>query len=105
MNRWAEQWQMKFNISKCVHMELGKPQPKEHLYIDGSIIPEASEMKYLGVLLNSNITWSNHITLACSKGNKQLGMLKRCLKGASEKTKILLFNGVVRPILEYVSPV
>jgi len=46
-----------------------------------------------------------HINKICSKANQQLGMLKRSLNCASETTKLILFNGIVRPVLEYASQV
>ena len=39
------------------------------------------------------------------KANRTLFMLQRSLRGASSKTKILAFNTVVRPLLDYASPV
>ena len=31
--------------------------------------------KYLGVVINSNLTWSDHISKLCSKAKQQLGLL------------------------------
>jgi len=39
------------------------------------------------------------------KGNKLLAMIGRCLFSASTDTKMIAFNTVVRPVLEYASQV
>ena len=60
---------------------------------------------YLGVNISSNLTWNHHIKTTAAKANKTLGFVKRNLKGASKKAKILAYQTLVRPKLEYCSTV
>lgn len=108
LERWALDWGMTFNPSKCVHMQLGggsEDYCRPSLMLNGIKIPKADIIKYLGLYINSSLKWSDQITYVCKKANKTLGMLRRCLNYASPKTAILAFNTVVRPILEYASQV
>ena len=60
---------------------------------------------YLGVTISSNLTWNHHIKTTAAKANKTSGFVKRNLKGASKKAKILAYQTLVGPKLEYCSTV
>jgi hypothetical protein len=80
-------------------------EPSFKLELNGEQIPSSDSMKYLGLTFQSNIKWSTHITNIVKKSNRTLGMLRRCLSGASSRLKLIAFNTVTRPILEYASQV
>ena len=104
--KWSDTWHMKFNPNKCEHMTLTtKSRTKTDLKLNGVTISKTDSLKYLGVSIHSSLKWSNHVTIIEKKANKTLGMLRRCLNGASSKTQLLAFNTVVRPILEYACQV
>lgn len=102
---WSLKWGMTFNASKCVHMQLGKDRPSFTLYMNGSAIPQSNSVKYLGVYIQSDLKWHHHTLEITKKSNKALGLITRCLFNASSDTKMISFNTIVRPILEYASPV
>ena len=104
LENWSQTWCMPFNANKCTHIELGKETPSIELFMHGQKIPQSNRLKYLGLTITWNTKWTEHISNITKKANKTLGMLRRCLKGAPEKLKIISFNTVVRPILEYASP-
>ena len=60
---------------------------------------------YLGVELSSDLTWAAHINKTCKKANKSLAFLRRNLKIKDPKIKEMAYKGLVRPVLEYCSPV
>jgi len=105
LGKWAEEWGMTFNASKCVHIKVGNDIPTFTLFLNGTEIPKSSSLKYLGITIQSNMKFDQHILNITKKANKNLGMLRRCLQGAPETTCLLAFNTIVRPILEYASPV
>lgn len=102
---WSVMWHMPFNINKCVHMQIGRDSPECRLKLNDQAIPTASEIKYLGLTLSNDMKWRTHILNTGKKANKTLGIVRRCLDGADSKTKLLAFNSVVRPILEYATQV
>ena len=102
---WSRKWAMPFNVPKCAHMQIGKKDPDFNIYMDGKCIPVRNELKYLGLNFDKNLKWKGHITKIAKKSNKILGLLKRCLDGAPSKVKLVAFNSVVRPCMEYASPV
>ena len=76
--------------------------------LNNIIIPRANTVKYLGVLFDTRLTWSQHITETVKKGRQAIGMLYPLIsKGSrmSKHNKILLYRQVVRPMLTYGSVV
>lgn len=102
---WSTKWGMNFNPSKCMHMEVGRNLPNFKLFMNGVAIPQTSNLKYLGVFIQSDLKWHHHIQSIVNKSNKTLFMMIRCLFNTSFKTKMIAFNTVVRPVLEYASQV
>ena len=105
LQHWATQWGMTFNPEKCTHMQVGRSTPDFKLFMNGIFIPQANGLKYLGVFIQSDIKWHEHILNITKKSNKALGLIRRCLFNASISTKIVAYNTIVRPLLEYACQV
>lgn len=102
---WANDWGMQFNSKKCVHIQIGQNKPDITLVLGNDSIPQSDSLRYLGVLIDSHLKWNSHISRMVAKANRSLGMLKRCLREAPVKTKLLALKTMVIPILEYASQV
>ena len=98
---------MEFNIPKCVHLPItNKTKPRLHSYsLCGVPLSTVSSHPYLGIKLDSKLTWANHITDIASKSSKVLGMIKRTLGPCKPDVKETAYNMLVRPKLEYASPI
>ena len=100
---WSKSWLLQFNPAKCMHLRISN----KHSYIkftyclDGSIIKEVSSANYLGITIDSRLTWSDHVTRVVVKANSVLGFLQRNLKYCPPKIKASCFKSHVIPILEY----
>ena len=57
--------------------------------------------RYLGVTLDSKLSWDQHISSMTSKANFTLSFLERNLKRCPRHVKEQCFNTLVRPILDY----
>ena len=99
--------QMQFNISKCVHLPItNKTKPSSHQYsLFGHPLSKVASHSYLGVKLDSKLSWAKHITEITSKSLKVLGMVKRTLGPCKPEVKDTAYNMLVRPKLEYASPI
>jgi len=67
----------------------------------GTLIPEASSCKYLGIILCSNLRWADQINYTVKKAWKALHFTMRILKKCNSNTKSLAYMSLVHPILEY----
>ena len=55
--------------------------------------------------INRNLDWKPHIESIASKANRTLGFIRRNLKISNKSLKESAYKALVRPILEYASPV
>ena len=69
LEKWSDKWQMQFNISKCVHLpNTNKTKPNSHHYsLFGHPLSKVASHSYLGVKLDSKLSWAKHITEITSK--------------------------------------
>jgi len=64
-------------------------------------LAEEQTSKYLGVDLQSNLGWEQHIDKITKKANNMLGFLKRNLRNTSCETKTNAYISLVRSNIEY----
>ena len=62
-------------------------------------------IKYLGVTNSEDLKWNTHVSNVCTKANRTLAFLRRNLSSCPQDVKETAYMGLVRPILEYASPV
>ena len=74
LEKWSDKWQMQFNLSKCVHLPItNKTKPSSHQYsLFGHPLSKVASHTYLGVKLDSKLSWAKHITEITSKSSKSL---------------------------------
>jgi hypothetical protein len=61
--------------------------------------------KDLGVLIDQKLEFKQHVQAVVTKANRIVGMLKSAFKHLDKTSLLLLYKSLVRPILEYASPV
>ena len=54
-----------------------------------------------GVILSKDLGWGAQVTYASNKAIAVLNMLRRQLRGTTEKTRLTLYKSLICPILEY----
>ena len=59
--------------------------------------------KYLGCTFTSDLRWNDHVNNICN--NRTIGFLKRNLNIGSTTVKQNAYKALVRPLVEYASPV
>ena len=100
---WSETWLLQFNPAKCMHLRItNKHSYTKFTYcLDKFIIKEVPSVNYLGITIDSKLTWSDHVTRVVTKANSVLGFLQRNLKYCPPEIKASCFKSLVIPILEY----
>ena len=73
--------------------------------LHGHTLISVDEAKYLGITFTEDLRWNKHITNICSKANRTLGFLKRNLNISAKSVKENAYRSLVRPLVEYASPV
>lgn len=102
---WLKRWRVRVNESKCAQITFTlKNVVCPSVKINGKIVPQQDEVKYLGIHLDKKLTWATHV----DKKRKQLDiklrqlhwMLGRCT-GLSIENKLLIYKIIVKPVWTY----
>jgi hypothetical protein len=103
LGEWAVENATKINLTKSKVVCFTRVRVKEPLNytLGGTVIPEASSCKYLGIILCSNLSWSDQVNYMVKNPWKALHYTMRILKKGNSNTKSLAYASLVRPILEY----
>ena len=86
----------KTNCRKFVELNLG-------LNINGDAIDYVSEIKYLGVYLDPQLSFSSHVDYLCKKLGKKIGFFNRIASCLSQWSKMLIYNTIILPHFNYCS--
>jgi len=110
LSNWATQNTMTFNTAKCKYMRISRKKKcsisAPSFFLNGCPLEEVPTFKYLGIIISSDLSWSQHIRGICSKARKIIGMLyRRYYQYADSSTLLKLYTFLVRPHVEYAAPV
>ena len=99
-----------FNPEKCKHMLISRKRSNTlsppTFTLGMSHIETTHVYKYLGISITSNLSWSQHISLICTKAMRLLGLIYRKFYFHSNTSILLkLYVSLVRPLLEYACQV
>jgi len=74
-------------------------------YLGANKLDQVSETKGLGIYVTSNLSWSLLVTKCANKANCVLGFVRHTVEPKNPDLFSKLYKSLVRPILEYCSPV
>ncbi|XP_044582916.1 uncharacterized protein LOC123263936 [Cotesia glomerata] len=103
---WLKEHQLKINVKKTVFMMLHDVRKKYKMgsckiKISNESIVEVSETKYLGVIIDNNLTFQNHLIETGKKIAKKLNIIYRLNKSVSPWTKNTIYKAVIGPHFDY----
>ena len=95
---WSTTWQMPFNLAKCEHLTVtNKPHPSIYHYkINDYIIQKVESIKYLGLTISHDLSWSPHSIQV---------FFRRNLAHCSRDLKVKCYQTYIRPFIEYAAVV
>ena len=101
--QWFEDNYMKVNASKFQCIVFGKHDNLGTFNINGiEIVPE-SNVKLLGLHMDSKLNFSTHIAHVCVKASRQLKVLTRLSTSLDIPNKLLLYNSFMECYFNYCS--
>ena len=99
--KWSDNWKLGLNEGKCKVLHLGNYNPQLEYQMKGTILTTDTSEKDLGVTIDKELKFHQHIASAVKKASRMLGLVKAtftCLDGI---TVPRLFTAMVRPHMEY----
>ena len=105
---WLRCNELLLNNSKCEYMIVTSNRKRRHfanvqIRINNFPISRVLKCKYLGVVLNENMTWNDQIEKMKSKLTSCLYCLKRVRPYISQNTALSLYRCLIQPHFDYCS--
>ena len=96
---------MRFNASKCQVVQVtNKRNPFPAKYtIHGQVLETVNSAKYLGVQLDSKLSFNNHVDAITRKANQTRAAFSRNLCRSSQKIKEAVYTTFIRPTVEFAA--
>ena len=96
----GHQWYMVLSRKKKLTL------PSTPLLLNGQPLSHVTSIKYLGVILTNNLTWSEHVNSVCMKATRILGRIfRKYYYHVSYSSLLQLYTSLVLPHLEYASAI
>ena len=97
---------VQLNVSKCKFVIYGSSRKDAKfdnvsITVNDSILDRVDSFKYLGVTIQQNLTWSEHIDNISKKFNQRLGLIRRIKFLLPKQARLTLYNSLVLPLLDY----
>lgn len=109
---WCKLWLLQVNASKCetilFYVKKRKHSINFNLKFDNEDVKQVKSAKYLGIYLDSKLTWKTHLDETCKKAYGRLGILYPLLNPRSTiqpSTALHIYKATILPIMTYASPV
>lgn len=103
--KWCNDWQMTINFDKTVFMKISRKRSNLHFQYSARniLLAEVEHIKYLGIWISNDLRWTKHINTVCNSANQKLFFLRRALRLTTPEVRLLAFNAIVQPVLDYAS--
>ncbi|KAL9951294.1 hypothetical protein ACROYT_G043933 [Oculina patagonica] len=104
--QWLHEHKLTLNVSKSKFMLIGGPKKLTYfsevaLSINDRRLDRVNSFKYLGVIINENLTWTDHIENLRSKVLQRLGLLRRIKCSLPRDIRELFVKSTIIPLLDY----
>ena len=101
---WSDRWLLKFHPDKCTSLSINKRQDAEAQYKLGDhTFSVADKEKDIGVIIDKDLTFSDHMNEKINKANWIIGLIRRSFTYLTEDIFLQLCKALVRPHLEYAN--
>ena len=104
ISNWLSINKLSLNVNKSkyiIHKTINKTVANLQLNINGTPIENVYDFNFLGLTLNENLNWKNHIDKIAVKCLRTSGIINKLNKLLPEAIKLLLYNTLFLPYINY----
>jgi hypothetical protein len=107
LSDWLKFNKVALNVkkSKCIYIKKSFDDTTPRVSIDGNEIELVDHVKYLGVMIDSNLNFKIYFEYIKKKLNKKLGFLRRIQNKLTAESKITYYKSIVAPHIDYCSSI
>lgn len=102
---WCNKWLMQLNITKCTSMFFGVRNPCIPYLLNGTALTITQTTRDLGVTVSNCGRVSQQCSTVATKARRVSGLMLRTFASRRSKVILPLLTAIIRPILEYSTPV
>ena len=108
LENWSSKWLLNFNCDKCHVLTVGKLENIKHTQrytLYEKELEHVFEEKDLGVVIDMELTFEDHLSSKVKKANMIMGLIRRSFSFLDRHLFKKLYTTFVRPHLEYAQAV
>lgn len=106
ISKWCFNANLSINKSKTELIKFGRKKIKIDLKLDDQNLIVKKEIKLLGLMLDSNLTWFKHLNYLENKIDQIINRIKVMrIKNVKFKFKKMIYNSVFLPTIKYSSEI
>jgi hypothetical protein len=96
---------MLLNVRKCSVIHIGYRNPHTEYKVNGEALPKCEHIRDLGITISDTLKFSEHCSRTAANARKISGLMLRAFKSRSKSVMLPIYKGLIRPLLEYATPV
>ena len=104
LSEWMNVNELSLNVKKAKYMLFCTKNPRiegGNILLNGEIIDKVNHFKFLGVIIDSHLSWMDHVQHIRKKISKGVGMLYKTKDYLKSDTLLTLYYSFVYPYLIY----
>ena len=108
ISTWLKVNKLSLNVKKKHYMLFSKHRSKHmdaKITIDGHEIDQFVKTKLLGVVIDNNFNWKEHISLISGKMSRGIGLIINAKHSLNKDAQMTLYNWLIYPYLSYCNQV
>ena len=107
---WLSHNKLMLNVKKCKFMLIGSKRKRQKfenitIKINNSPIEKVNHCRYLGIEIDSDLSWMPQVNNVRAKVLRNFHVLRRARSYIDQNTALTLYNTMIRPHFEYCSTI
>ena len=102
---WFKLNKLSINVKKTHYIlfrsKLNKTATELKIAVNGTVIESCRSTKFLGVIINQHLTWSDHVSVLKLKVSKNLGVIKKIRHNLTSESLKSLYYALIYPYISY----
>ena len=106
VKKWLDLNKLSLNIGKTNYLVFDNLDYNDCIYLeDNSVIEECKVVKYLGLIVDNKLSFSDHIDYVKKKVTKRIGAMYRCKNLLPLKFRKMFANALMLPQFDYLDTI
>ena len=104
VTNWFRANKLSLNVSKTNYIHFARKRHKTQspqLKIDETVIHPVENTKFLGVIIDKNLSWKDHITKTTTQISRNVGILRKLRNTLPANILFTLYNTLILPYISY----